>query len=173
MNPHYFYGAELAWLAQEVFLLLLVIEYYSKEGLEAIHPAAWVLPAIIALLSGWYIAESGDPVFNSLMGVAMAGIALFAASGLLRVKMDAQKGITRHTRLYWGAIAFVVLEYTMWTISVLDKSSDIFNPYYFFSCLMYLSVLFIALAARKLDDPASRKLPTDASDVPAPEGDDV
>jgi len=151
VNPQYFYGAELAWLAEEIFLLLLVIELYSKEGLEAIHPGGWVIPAIIALLTGWFIIESGDPVFNVLMGFTMAGIALFACSGLFRAKKDAQKGIKRHTGLYSAAIAFVVSEYAMWSISIVNDASDITNPYYLFSILMYVSLLMIALAVRKLD----------------------
>lgn len=149
-NPQYFYGAELAWLAEELFLLILVVELYSKEGLAPIHPVAWIGPALIAAFSVWYIVSTGTVVFNVLMGVAMSGIALFALTALFRSEIDRANGIERHMRLYLAAVAFVALEYTMWSCSVLDSSTSVANPYYLFSVLMYASMFCVAVAIAHL-----------------------
>ncbi len=150
-TPQYFYGAEIAWLAGELFLLLLVIELYSKEGLRPIHIDAWVGPLLIVILTIAFVFSSGDYVFNILMGTAMSGILLFSLTALFRAKKDRQEGIVRHTKLYLAATAFVVLEYAMWTCSVIDGSIGISNPYYWFQPLMYISHVLVALAAINLN----------------------
>ena len=145
-NPQYFYAAELAWLAEELFLLLLVIEFYSKEGLLPIHPAAWIGPAAVVALTVWFIVATESVLFNVLMASAMAGIALFSLTGLFRSKGDRAHGIVRHVGLYLATTGFVASEYAMWSISIVNHSTTIANPYYLIQPLMYVAVLCITIA---------------------------
>ncbi|MDO5116892.1 MAG: hypothetical protein Q4D34_00160 [Eggerthellaceae bacterium] len=148
-SPQYFYGEELAWLAEELFLLLLIVEVYGKEGLSPINPTAWIGPIVIAALSTWYVAVAGDPVLNILMGCAMSGIALFSLSALLNTKEDRSKGITRHTRFYVATVCFVALEYILWSCSAVDGTVSISNPYYWVGPLVYVAILCITLTVMR------------------------
>lgn len=150
-TPQYFYGAELAWLAEELFLLLLVIELYALEGLSPIRWASWIGPIIIAALTIWFIVSSGALVLNILMGSAMSGIALFSLSALIGAKEDRASGITRHKGLYLAAFSFVAIEYILWSCSVLDKSVSIANLYYWFNPILYVTIVCVAVAIVRLE----------------------
>lgn len=154
-TPQYFYGAELAWLAEELFLLLLVVEVFSKEGLSPIRPVSWIGPIIIALLTIWFIVESGSPVINILMGCAMSGIALFALSALFGAREDHASGIARHRGFYLATASFVAIEYVIWSCSIIDKSVSIANSYYWFNPILYVTLICVAVAIvhfEKFDD---------------------
>lgn len=149
-TPPNFYVAELGWLAQELFLLLLIVDIYRRERGGKIYPVAWVGPVIIAVLTVWFIVETGSPVINALMGTAMSAISLVAISALVDAVRNRSGDAAPRRALYAAALVFVAIEHVIWVCSVLDPSVTISNPYYWFSPILSLSLIVLAVCCRHL-----------------------
>ena len=145
-TPSHFYVSELGWLAQELFLALLVVETYRMEGRSKIHSAAWTAPAIVAALTVWFIVTSGQTVVSILMGGTLGVISLVSLSALLTAKQDRKLGIERHCALYATTFSFVAVEHLLWSASVLFADLSILNPYYWINLVLYGSVIAILVA---------------------------
>lgn len=154
VTPSHFYVAELGWLAQELFLALLVVETYRMEGTSKIHPAAWAAPAVIAVLTVWFITTSGQVVISILMGGALGFVALVSLSALLTAKQDRVRGIERHCGLYAAVFAFVVLEHLLWSASILVEDWSVMNAYYWINLVLYGSLIAILVATVRIGNPS-------------------
>jgi len=153
VTPTYFYVAELGWLAQELFLALLVVETYRMEGTSKIHPAAWVAPAVIAVLTVWFIATSGQTIISILTGGALGFVSLVSLSALLTTRQDRVRGIERHCGLYAAVFAFVVLEHLLWSASILVEDWSVMNAYYWINLALFGSLIAILVATVRIGDP--------------------
>ncbi len=150
-TPPYFYVAELGWLAQELFLLLLIIEVYHAEGGRGIHPLSWIAPVIIAALTIWYIVATGSFVTNALQGATLAGVAVVSLSAILYGRKEYGNGDKTCRCLYVFSLVYVIAEHIIWSCSVLDSSVSISNPYYWFDPLLVVSLVGLLVCTMRFD----------------------
>ena len=114
-------------------------ERQSRTGL------CWLAP-VFCLPQFVLYATYGDLLFNILMCGMTMMLAWCAVRGLVWAKKT-ENGRLR--RFHGTVLAFIALEYALWTASCFWVSDTLTNPYFWFDFLLTLVLLLFLPAVRK------------------------
>ncbi|MBS5677921.1 MAG: histidine kinase [Oscillibacter sp.] len=144
-TPQVFYVSDLAWLASYVFLLALTLTLPDAGERQSRTGLCWLAPVFCLPQFGLYVTY-GDLLFN----VLMCGLTMLLAWCAVRGLVWAKKTENGRLRRFHGTVlAFIVLEYALWTASCFWVSDTLTNPYFWFDFLLTLVLLLFLPAVRK------------------------
>ena len=112
-TPQVFYVSDLAWLASYVFLLSLTLTLPDAGERQSRTGLCWLAPVFCLPQFGLYVTY-GDLLLNVLMCGLTMMLAWCAMRGLVWAKR-AENGRLR--RFHGTVLAFIALEYALWTAS--------------------------------------------------------
>ena len=129
------------------FILILMAIHFRKNKERYFNPLMlWPLLTNIPLFF-LYIKFGG--IFNNIWQVGTTTIAMIFCSKNLLYYFTHKKAGVHFPRLSFLILLFLICGYGMWTASCFDWSSEITNPYLYFTILAYLCVIFFAWSAEK------------------------
>ena len=144
-TPQLTYISDLSWYTADLFLFIL-LKHSADPGERRLRSVIPLLfPLFAAGMCLFYAKWSAW--LNNIISAAVMSILLYHASrGLLwhrRVKRR-----SRRCRLYVLTMAYCMTEYCLWTLSCLEWSDRISNPYYWFDALQTVYIgLFLPVTA--------------------------
>ena len=144
-TPQVFYVSDLAWLASYVFLLALTLTLLDAGERQSRTGLCWLAPVFCLPQFLLYVTR-GDLLLNVLMCGLTMMLAWCAMRGLVWAKRT-ENGRLR--RFYGTVLAFIALEYALWTASCFWVSDTLTNPYFWFDFLLTLVLLLFLPAVRK------------------------
>ena len=144
-TPQVFYVSDLAWLASYVFLLSLTLTLPDAGERQSRTGLCWLAPVFCLPQFALY-ATRGDLLLNVLMCGLTMMLAWCAVRGLVWAKKT-ENGRLR--RFHGTVLAFIALEYALWTASCFWVSDTLTNPYFWFDFLLTLVLLLFLPAVRK------------------------
>lgn len=126
-TPDAFYVSEIIWISSCIFLYLLQYNVAGKEGQRRSCRAAWLAPALGAVMLAFYCIFGSDIPAAILRCSLMTALAWKAICGLC-------SGGRRpfHT----AALCFVGAEYALWASSVHWLGDTLANPYFWIDFLL-------------------------------------
>ena len=141
------FAAYLGWNIGYLALLLAVLCLRSEKAKRYFHPAM-LLPVLLNVPQFiLYISFGG--VLNNLWQVGTTTLtAVFCLQDLLACRTDrgARRTFPRFSLL---VLAYLVLQYGMWTSSCFDWPGELLNPYLYCSILASLVFAFFSFGASK------------------------
>lgn len=144
-TPQVFYVSDLAWLASYVFLLSLTLTLPDAGERQSRTGLCWLAPVFCLPQFALY-ATRGDLLLN----VLMCGLTMMLAWCAVRGLVWAKKTESGRLRRFHGTVlAFIALEYALWTASCFWVSDTLTNPYFWFDFLLTLVLLLFLSAVRK------------------------
>ncbi|MCR5792379.1 MAG: hypothetical protein K6G65_04350 [Lachnospiraceae bacterium] len=145
-TPHYSYIPYLSWYASYLFLLLLIFEIREEHTPKVRNPFLWLIPAFTSGMCIFYL-QWGDWIGNISAAVLMSFLMWYAAKGvMLSLKYEEYK---KYLFFYILILAFCLLEYSSWTISIFWMGDTFLNPYFWSDTMLSITFLFFPMALRK------------------------
>ena len=150
-TPQVFYVSDLAWLASYVFLLALTLTLPDAGERQSRTGLCWLAPVFCLPQFVLYVTY-GDLLLNVLMCGLTMMLAWCAMRGLVWAKRT-ENGRLR--RFYGTVLAFIALEYALWTASCFWVSDTADPRFAFVSArsakggggVTYIENVFVCMAA--------------------------
>ncbi len=147
-NPE---GAEFAtnfgWNFAYVVLLYIVIKLKSKESARYFN-VLMLLPVPLNIVQFLIYIQYGN-IFNNVWQVGLTTvIACICCQSILYYIKNKKSGAS-FPYLHAVVLSTIIMDYTMWTASCYDWSSDFLNPYYYAGLIGGIVVIFMARAVGK------------------------
>ena len=141
--------AYFGWNVGYVVLLITVIRMRDHDCLRFFHPV--ILLPIPLNVAQYLIYIRYGGIFNNTWQVGFStAIACFCIQTIMYYyKKKKTENPAAFPYFHGLVLFFVIMEYSSWTASCFDWSSDIANPYYYFSTAGYLTELFFAWGIKK------------------------
>ena len=146
-TPQYSYISEPAWYSAYLFLFLLLMEIREEEQKSTHYRLPWLSLFFTGGMCLFFM-QIGDYLSNIAAMILMTLLLWNAVHGLLFLRNQANGG-TEKRFLYFSVIAFCLIEYILWTSSMIWEESTIRNPYYWFDLTMSFIMLLFIPALRK------------------------
>lgn len=130
---------------QYVFLLALTLTLADAGERRCRTGLCWLAPVFCLPQFALYVTR-GDLLLN----VLMCGLTMMLAWCAVRGLVWAKKTESGRLRRFHGTVlAFIALEYALWTASCFWVSDTLTNPYFWFDFLLTLVLLLFLPAVRK------------------------
>ncbi len=139
--------AYLGWNIGYVFLLLAVYSVRSDEAKKYFHPL--MLLPVLTNIPQFVLYISYGGILNNIWEVGLTTLTMVLCVQDILYHLKNRKRQRTTPLLSILVLAYLISMYMMWTSSCFDWSSDIENPYHYFSILGSLLVLFFAYGAGK------------------------
>jgi hypothetical protein len=127
-TPKIFYVSDLCWVSSYLFLLMLVTQTSGPEENAFRHPAAWLSPALAAVMTVFY-CHWGDCVENIIWCGLMGASGWFSVRGCI---WAVRSGQTDRRNFHLAVLLLIVVEYCLWTASCFWTDDTLANPYFWF-----------------------------------------
>lgn len=145
-TPVVFYVSDLGWYSSYLFLYMLLVRL-SSPGEKAVRcPALWALPAFSVAMAIFFM-QWGDYPGNIICAVLMSLLLYHSARGLVFERRCPQSPSKRP--LYILTLSFCTMEYSAWIVSCFWSGDSFANLYFWFDCMITVSMLLFLPAYRK------------------------
>lgn len=130
--------SDLSWLAGVLFLLVLQNTIRLPGESTYRPPLAWAAPVFSTIMCLFFFTW-GRYFINILYAVLMGTCGYYALRGLMFSRRQ-KKGEHSHQYFHMAVLAFVVIEYCLWTSSCFWYVDKLSSPYFWFD--FFLSAIF-------------------------------
>ena len=143
-----FYIADMGWYSSWMFLTLLLIQIRHPD----LAAQRYILPRYTPVFCGgmgvFFYIMNGEFFPNLITSLIMSMLAYHAISGLifLRGRTDSE----RNKRFFYIlVIVYILVEYTLWTLSCVWRGDTSANPYFWVDFLLTVCCAAMLPALRK------------------------
>ena len=147
-TPRFYSVSEISWKAAFLLLILLLQHVGRNENHSRRYRILRLIPVFVTGMCLFYMQDGGY-IDNIVTAIQMGFLLFLSCRGLLFQLYTPDA--SRSTRfLYVNTLAFVILEYALWTSSCFWMGDSIRNPYFWFDFLLSVCLLLFLPAIRKV-----------------------
>jgi hypothetical protein len=142
-TPYYGFISDFCWVAAYLFMILMLVQIRDRSFHWNEHKALWLIPLFTFAMALFYM-RWGAYLTNTVYALCMTALLGSAVVGIL----TSVKGSARR-RLYYACLAYVLVEYSLWTVSCFNWDVAVLDPYVIIDVLLTAVYILIFVMSGK------------------------